>query len=218
MTERLETGRLAPDALARRIQEGVGELPSNVAKGELTVYCPPDRLLDLLVFCKDDEDLAFDMMMDVSGVHWPGGEHFVDPQISTTGWPPHRLTPEEGRIEVTYHLLSLERNHRLRIVVAVDDDADPPRVPSCTELYPTADFHEREVYDFFGVHFDGHPNLVRILMPEDWVGHPGRKDYPLGGVDTEYHGAFIEPPDERVWSQDVPHAGGGEVGGEVDDR
>jgi NADH-quinone oxidoreductase subunit C len=133
----------------------------------------------------------------------------MEPQISTTGWPPYRLTDEVGRIEVTYHLRSTWRGHVLRVVVAVDDT--DPRVPSVTEIYPTANYHERETYDFFGVHFDGHPNLIRILMPDEWVGHPQRKDYPLGGVDTPYHGAFIPPPDDRVWARDVPHGGSPEV-------
>ena len=75
-------------------------------------------------------------------------------------------------------------------------DADP-HVPSLFSVYPTTDWHERETYDFFGIIFDGHPSLTRIEMPDDWVGHPQRKDYPLGGIPVEYHGAEIPPPDER---------------------
>ncbi len=201
---------LSPEEVERRIQNRF-DLASHVALGELTVFCPPEQIRDLLTYCRGDEELSFELLSDLSGVHWPGGEHVMEPQISTTGWPPHRLTRDRGTIEVTYHLVSVSRKHRVRVVVGVDD-RDSPRVPSVTDIYPTADFHEREVYDFFGVRFDGHPNLVRILMPEDWVGHPGRKDYPLGGVNTPYHGARIEPPDERVWSRDVPLAGGGEAG------
>ena len=70
-------------------------------------------------------------------------------------------------------------------------------MPSVTSVYPTADWQERETYDMFGVIFDGHPNLTRILMPDDWEGHPQRKDYPLGGVPVEYKGAEIPPPDQR---------------------
>lgn len=198
---------LSPEELERRIQDRF-ELASNMALGELTVFCPPEQIRDLLTYCQDE--LFLEYLSDVSGVHWPRGDHVMEPQISTTGWPPHRLTRDRGTIEVTYHLLSLSRKHRLRVVVGVEDE--DPRVPSVTDLYPTADFHEREVYDFFGVRFDGHPNLVRILMPDDWIGHPLRKDYPLGGVNTPYHGARIEPPDERVWSRDVPLAGGGKAG------
>ena len=82
-----------------------------------------------------------------------------------------------------------------RVEVAVPD-ADP-HIPSLFSVYPTTDWHERETYDFFGIIFDGHPSLTRIEMPDDWVGHPQRKDYPLGGIPVEYHGAEIPPPDER---------------------
>ena len=84
---------------------------------------------------------------------------------------------------------------RIRLEVAVD--VDDPHVPSVVEVYPTADWHERECWDMFGVIFDGHPALTRILMPDDWDGHPQRKDYPLGGIPVEYKGAEIPPPDER---------------------
>ena len=70
-------------------------------------------------------------------------------------------------------------------------------MPSVVEVYPTADWHERETWDMFGVVFDGHPALTRILMPDDWEGHPQRKDYPLGGIPVEYKGAQIPPPDQR---------------------
>ena len=74
---------------------------------------------------------------------------------------------------------------------------EDPHIPSVTGVWPGANFPEREAYDFFGIRFDGHPNLVRIAMPEDWKGYPQRKDYPLGGVDVEYIGAHIPPPDTR---------------------
>ena len=196
------------EALERHLQSRFDDLSFQIAHGELTAYAQPERIRELLAFCRDDDELHFELLSDLSGVHWPGGEHFVDPQVSTTGWPHHRLTGDEARIEVTYHLYSVEHNHRLRVVVAVDDE--DPRVPSVTEIYPTANYHEREVYDFFGVPFEGHPNLVRILMPDDWTGHPQRKDYPLGGVDTPYEGAFVPPPDERIWANDVPFARGEE--------
>jgi NADH-quinone oxidoreductase subunit C len=79
-------------------------------------------------------------------------------------------------------------------VAAPDGD---PHIPSLFTIYPTNDWHERETYDFFGIIFDGHPSLTRIEMPDDWEGHPQRKDYPLGGVPVEYKGAQIPPPDER---------------------
>ena len=75
-------------------------------------------------------------------------------------------------------------------------DADPHRT-SLGDVYPTCDWHERETWDFFGIIFDGHPALTRIEMPDDWKGHPQRKDYPLGGIPVEYRGATVPPPDER---------------------
>jgi NADH-quinone oxidoreductase subunit C len=111
----------------------------------------------------------------VSGVHYPG---------------------ETGReLHAVYHLLSMTHNRRIRLEVAAPD-ADP-HIPSVVPVYPTADWHERETYDFFGLIFDDHPALTRIQMPDDWPGHPQRKDYPLGGIPVEYKGATIPPPDER---------------------
>jgi NADH-quinone oxidoreductase subunit C len=96
---------------------------------------------------------------------------------------------------VVYHLTSMTYRRRIRLEVAVT--AEDAHVPSVTGIYPTADWHERETWDMFGIVFDGHPALTRILMPDDWDGHPQRKDYPLGGVPVEYHGATIPPPDTR---------------------
>jgi NADH-quinone oxidoreductase subunit C len=79
------------------------------------------------------------------------------------------------------------------VSVSVED----PHVPSVTSLYPGADWQERETYDMYGIVFDGHPGLTRILMPDDWDGFPQRKDYPLGGIPVQYKGATIPPPDER---------------------
>ena len=91
------------------------------------------------------------------------------------------------RLHVVYHLLSMTYRRRIRLEVALD--VDDAHVPSVVEVYPTADWHERETWDMFGVVFDGHPALTRILMPDDWEGHPQRKDYPLGGIPVEYKGA-----------------------------
>ena len=105
--------------------------------------------------------------------------------------------PDEAdrELHAVYPLMSITHNRSIRLEVAAPD-ADP-HVPSLFSMYPTTDWHERETYDFFGIIFDGHPSLTRIEMPDDWVGHPQRKDYPLGGIPVEYHGAEIPPPDER---------------------
>ena len=119
--------------------------------------------------------LRFELCCGVSGVHYPD---------------------DFGReLHAYYPLLSITHNRRIQLEVTCPD-ADP-YIPSLFPVYPTCDWHERETYDFFGIIFDGHPGLTRIEMPDDWVGHPQRKDYPLGGVPVEYHGAQIPPPDQR---------------------
>ncbi len=165
-------------------------------RGELTVLAPADRLVDLLMFCRDDPDLRCELLSDLSCVHWPGGRRVENAQ-ETTGWPSYESGEEQGRLDVGYILTSLSRGHRFRVTVRIPDDS--PRMPSVVALYDSANFMECEVYDFFGVVFDGHPDLRRLHMPEDWNGHPLRKDYPLGGVDVQYKGAVVPPPDDRQY-------------------
>jgi NADH-quinone oxidoreductase subunit C len=112
------------------------------------------------------------------------------------------------RDELTLHVA---REHLPEVAQALRDDQDlrfelrlevsapdaDPHVPSTVSVYPTHDWHERETWDFFGIVFDGHPALARIEMPDDWPGHPQRKDYPLGGIPVEYKGASVPPPDQR---------------------
>jgi NADH-quinone oxidoreductase subunit C len=144
-------------------------------RGELTFYVRRDQLPRVARILRDDPHLAFELCTGVSGVHYPD---------------------ETGReLHAVYHLVSITRNRRLRLEVAAPD-ADP-HVPSLVDVYPTNDWHERETWDFFGIVFDGHPALTRIEMPDDWKGHPQRKDYPLGGIPVEYRGATVPPPDER---------------------
>jgi NADH-quinone oxidoreductase subunit C len=164
-------------------------------RGELTLLVAAERIVDVLRFCRDDDDLRCELLADLSCVHWPGGRKVASAQ-ETTGWPAYEVGEEEGRIDVDYVLYSVAHNHRLRLRVSVPDD-ERARVPSVTKLYRSALFMEREAFDFFGVIFEDHPNLTRIQMPEDWEGHPQRKDYPLGGVDVQYKGAVIPPPDQR---------------------
>ena len=123
---------------------------------------------------RNDPDLRFELCASVSGVDYLGTEH---------------------RLHAVYHLLSMTFRRRIRLEVAVT--VEDPHVPSLVALYPTADWQEREAYDMFGIVFDGHPALTRILMPDDWDGHPQRKDYPLGGIPVQYKGATIPPPDQR---------------------
>jgi len=146
-----------------------------VDRGELTLHVRAEKIAEVCQVLRDDESLRFELCSSVSGVDYLG--------------------TDERRLHVAYHLTSMTYRRRIRLEVAVT--AGDPHVPSVTSVYPTADWQERETYDMFGVVFDGHPGLTRILMPDDWEGHPQRKDYPLGGVPVEYKGAEIPPPDQR---------------------
>ncbi len=204
----LDDDPLTLEQLAERIVNGFGAVTTDITHGELTVQVAPDRVHALLAFCRDDGAIRANVLSDLSAVHWPAGEFVVERQPSTTGWPDYRVSRDQGVIEVNYLLRSWFRNHVVRVSVGVDDT--DPVLPSVIDLYPTANFHEREVWDFFGVTFTGHPHLTRILMPDEWVGHPGRKDYPLGGVEIEYeHGKFIPNPQDRELRQVVGGDGGG---------
>jgi NADH-quinone oxidoreductase subunit C len=145
-----------------------------VDRDELTLHVLPDKVAEVCQVLRDDEDLRFELLSCLSGVDYPS---------------------QPDRLHVVYHLTSMTYRRRLRLETAVT--LEDPHVATVTGVYPTADFHEREAWDFFGVVFDGHPALTRIFMPDDWQGHPQRKDYPLGGVPVEYKGAQIPPPDER---------------------
>jgi NADH-quinone oxidoreductase subunit C len=146
-----------------------------VDRGEITYYVSREHLLELCRTLRDDPALRFELCSSVSGVDY-GSD-----------------VPQ--RLHSVYHLMSMTYRRRIRLEVAVDfDDA---HVPSVVEVYPTADWHERETWDMYGIVYDGHPALTRILMPDDWDGHPQRKDYPLGGIPVEYKGAEIPPPDQR---------------------
>ena len=107
----------------------------------------------------------------------------------------HYPNDTDRELHAVYPLMSITHNRRIRLEChAPDTDR---HIPSLFPVYPTCDWHERETYDFFGIVFDGHPGLTRIEMPDDWEGHPQRKDYPLGGIPVEYHGAQVPPPDQR---------------------
>jgi NADH-quinone oxidoreductase subunit C len=170
------------DEVATRLGSGLGEMGLGdaiekvvVHRGEITFFVRRHDLLQAARHLRDDPALRFEVCMGVSGVHYPG---------------------DKGReLHAVYHLLSMTHNRRIRLEVTCPDD--DPHVPSVVPVYPTNDWHERETYDFFGIVFDGHPALTRILMPDDWPGHPQRKDYPLGGIPVEYKGVTIPPPDTR---------------------
>jgi NADH-quinone oxidoreductase subunit C len=150
-------------------------LQTTVDRGEITFYVAREQLPAIAKVLRDDGGLRFELLSSVSGV-----DYGVD-------------VPQ--RLHAVYHFTSLTYRRRIRLEVTLDiEDA---HVPSLVGLYPTADWQEREAWDMFGIVFDGHPALTRILMPDDWDGHPQRKDYPLGGIPVEYKGAEIPPPDQR---------------------
>lgn len=146
-----------------------------VDRGELTLHIRSRAIRDVCQAMRDDPALRFELCSSVSGVDYLG--------------------TDERRLHITYQLTSLTFRRIVRLEAAVS--TEDPRLPSVTSVYPTADWQERETYDMFGVVFDDHPNLTRILMPDDWDGFPQRKDYPLGGVPVEYKGKEIPPPDQR---------------------
>jgi NADH-quinone oxidoreductase subunit C len=146
-----------------------------VDRRELTFHVRREDLVAVCRTLRDDAALRFELCTGVSGVHFPG---------------------DAGReLHAVYHLRSITHNRLIRVETSCPD-ADP-HIPSTVAVFPTNDWHERETYDFFGIVFDGHPALTRIMMPDDWLGHPQRKDYPLGGIPVEYKGAQIPAPDQR---------------------
>jgi NADH-quinone oxidoreductase subunit C len=146
-----------------------------VDRGELTLHIKRERLVEVARILRDTPSLRFEFCLGVSGVHYP---------------------TEKGReLHAVYPLLSITNNRRIRLEVSVPES--DPHIPSLVEVWAGNNWNERETYDMFGIIFDGHPALTRILMPDDWPGHPQRKDYPLGGIEVEYKGAVIPPPDRR---------------------
>ncbi len=150
----------ADSLVLQRLRGRFGDalLEATVWRHETTIRLAPETLVEVCRYLRDDPDLGFDFLSSVTGVD--------------------RLTlPENApRFEVVYHLCSLQHKRRLRLKVRA---ADGQAVPSVTGVWESANWHEREVFDLFGVPFAGHPDLRRILMPDDWEGHPLRKDYPV---------------------------------------
>ena len=167
----------APFGIPNALVPNYSEVITNVVihRGEITFHVAREHLPTVVRHLRDDAHLRFEFCSSVSGVHYPD---------------------DVGReLHAVYHLQSMTHNRRIRLEVSAPDS--DPHIPSVVAVYPTADWHERETWDMFGIIFDGHPALTRILMPDDWPGHPQRKDYPLGGIPVEYKGATIPPPEER---------------------
>ena len=144
-----------------KLRFGPAIVETHADHGDVTAVITRDVLTEVLRACRDEPDFRFDMLMDLTAVDYvkyPGRE-------------------DGPRFEVVYHLYSLPHNHRVRLKVRVDED--DAVVPTAVPLWPIANWLEREVWDMFGVRFHGHPDLRRLLMYEEFVGHPLRKDYPV---------------------------------------
>ena len=147
------------DRLRARFGDALVE--THAHRGDHTAVVARSAIVDILRFCRDDAGLGFDMLSDLTAVDFlkfPGRE-------------------DGPRFEVVYHLYSIAHNHRVRLKVRVDED--DPVVPTAVGVWPIANWLEREVWDMFGIRFDGHPDPRRLLMYEQFVGHPLRKDYPI---------------------------------------
>ncbi len=164
----VETGPEVVEALEEALEtiEGaIGELilEKKIERGELTIVVPARQIVRVLTFLRDEPTLLFKELVDLCGVDWP---------------------EREQRFDVVYHLLSLHHNLRIRVKVHTDE-ATP--VPSVVSVYPTAGWFEREAWDMYGILFEGHPDLRRILTDYGFDGHPLRKDFPLTGyVELRY--------------------------------
>jgi len=164
---------VTPAELADRLRGRFADVL--LVRDEVTVIVDRDDLRSTLTSLRADPSMSFDFLSCLTATDRPD----ADPRF----W-------------VVYELRSMGAHHRMRVKVGAPE-ADA-HVPSVTDLFPTADWQEREVFDFYGVVFDGHPDLTRILLPDGWEGYPLRKDEELGGVDTRFHGAFIPPVDRRT--------------------
>ena len=159
------TGVEALDELASKIAGALPDavLSSKVALGELTIKVMPFDLISVLTFLRDDPGCEFKVLIDICGADWPA---------------------REKRFDVIYHLLSLTRNRRIRVKVETDEAT---AVPTAVSVFPAAGWYERETFDLYGIVFDGHPDLRRILTDYGFSGHPLRKDFPLTGfVELRY--------------------------------
>ena len=154
---------VTPSPLVAALQQaqlpGTGEVIE--AFGEITVIVPREQIAQVCASLKTAPNFEFDFLSDICGVD--------------------RGPEEEPRFEVNYHLFSTKKYHRLRLKVLLNEQ--DAHVPTVTGVWRTANWHERETYDLFGVIFDGHPDLRRILLPDDWEGHALRKDFPLRGYE-----------------------------------
>ena len=221
MNVSLDAPKTPAEALAARLSERFGEkLDCSIAVGQVTAELAAEDLVEVCTALRDEPDLRFEQLMDVCGVDYSaygqadwltddastsgfsrgvsaGSYRETTPEGSPDGSAPGRSPPGRLRFAVVYHLLSVTHNHRLRLRAYAE--GDPPCIVSLMDLWPSADWFEREAFDLFGILFEGHPDLRRILTDYGFIGHPFRKDFPLeGNVEVRY-----DPEQERVIYQPV---------------
>jgi NADH-quinone oxidoreductase subunit C len=157
------TGSPTPSPLVAALQRQRPDLADAISEAfnEVTMIVPRDKIVELCSYLKTAPDFEFNFLADLCGVD--------------------RGPEEEPRFEVNYHLFSTTKHHRLRLKVVLTDD--DPHVATVTGVWRTANWHERETYDLVGIVFDDHPDLRRILLPDEWEGHALRKDFPLRGYE-----------------------------------
>lgn len=189
------------NALLTQIQSHItdGIMTANVALGEITLEIVPEKMLAVCLKLRDEAVFDFKMLVDVCGVDYLqyGEDDWQTNTATATGFSrgvlakPEQENPRKAnRFAVVYHLLSLSNNQRLRLRVNIPDDKEL-LVDSVMDIWPSANWYEREVFDLFGIVFKGHPDLRRILTDYGFVGHPFRKDFPLiGKVEARYDAAL----------------------------
>jgi NADH-quinone oxidoreductase subunit C len=160
------------------LRERFADIVTQVSErlSETTIIVRPDAIVEVCRSLRDDPTLQYTFLSSITAVDW---------------------LEREPRYDLVYHLMSLPTGAVVRLKIQVGDDEHPqPEAPSVTDVWPAANWYEREVFDLFGIRFTGHPDMRRIEMPDDWVGHPLRKDYPLTGIQLP----------EPHWGGQVPFA------------
>ena len=169
-----------PDPIADTLKARFGDSILQVTefRGETTIGVKPEAIVDVCAFLRDDPAAAYNFMSDISAVD---------------------VWPDEPRFQVNYHLYSMPRNTRLRLKVSVGDGQ---AIPSVTGVWPAANWFERETYDLFGVPFSGHPDLRRILLPDEYLGHPLRRDAPLVVEEVEFSYNYDEVEARKPYAKE----------------
>ena len=148
-------------------------------RGDVTVVIEARRIVNVCCHCRDTSDLAYNFLSDITGIDY---------------------YPQEPRFGLAYHLYSMAHNRSLCLKVLLP--GDNPVVPSLTPEFPAANWFEREIFDLLGVTFTGHPDMRRLLMPEDWDGHPLRKDYPLGYETVQFSFNYDEVDRHKPYAKE----------------